>query len=514
MNPMLDHFDKTQSDTAEQALEIGGRLSFKPSPRLIDTAFRRELDHQIPLFDGLCRVDLAHTLVLIENGVVPAADGHALLKALLTLQTKPADFHPSPDCGDLYTNREAWLASKTAAAGQLGAGRARREAITTAFVIKQRELLIELTGALTHFVETLVDRSEQFISALMPDYTYLQSAQPTSFGHYLLGFAYPTLRDIERIQALYARLNLSPAGCGSSNGSRIPQSRQRLAELLGFDDLVSHARDAMWQADLQIEMAAVLSAIAVNLDRLAEDLQIFATEEFGLIELDDQHARASKIMPQKKNPFALTHIRGVANSMIGTLAGTAAMGRTPTGQPDNRLQLYGSLPQAMSDVTDAVSLMSEVIALLTFHHSHARNKLDHSFSMATELAEILVLQTDLSFREAHKLVGTLVRKHLSAGHLNNLALDEIEQCAAMLFGKSIQLEATALIQALNPEAAIEMRNEAGGAAIAAMTVMIKQCRQSLCTAHQWCERQRKKLETADILLQQAIQAFLNSFSVP
>ncbi len=106
-----------------------------------------------------------------------------------------------------------------------------------------------------------------------------------------------------------------------------------------------HARDAMWQADLPIEAAAVLTAVLVNLDRLAEDLQIYATEEFALVELDDRHTRASKIMPQKKNPFALTHVRGVASTMIGTLAASAAASRTPSGQPDNRLPLYGMIPR-------------------------------------------------------------------------------------------------------------------------------------------------------------------------
>ena len=134
----------------------------------------------------------------------------------------------------------------------------------------------------------------------MPDYTYLQAAQPTTFGHYLLGFTYPLLRDLARLDCLLEKVNRSPLGCGSTNGSRLPQGREQLAELLGFADIIPHARDAMWQADLSIENTALLTACIVNLSRLAEDLQIFSTQEFALVELDDQHARASKIMPQKK----------------------------------------------------------------------------------------------------------------------------------------------------------------------------------------------------------------------
>lgn len=510
MTAMPEYSLKQLGDPAAQALEIGARLQHGPSQRLIDTAFRRELEAQLPLFEALSRVDLAHTLALIENNIVPLQDGQALLGALLQLRQRPTDFQPQAAHGDIYTNREAWLTGHTSAAGWLGTGRARREAITTAYIIKQRELVLNLIDALQSYLETLLERSEQGKALLMPDYTYLQSAQPTSFGHYLLGFAYPALRDLDRLQALYARLNLSPAGCGSNNGSRIPQSRRRLAELLGFDGLVTHARDAMWQADLAIETAAALSTIMINLDRLAEDMQILATEEFGLLELDDRHARASKIMPQKKNPFALTHIRGLANNLIGLLAGSAAMGRTPTGQPDNRLQLYGLLPQSMVDVSDAVGLMSEVLASVGFNRVQALEKLDHGFCLATDLAEVLVLKTGLSFREAHKLVGTLVKRHLPIGNFNELTVTEIARCANDLFGKTITLEKCDLKLALNPEAAIEARQEAGCAAGASMAEMLAQCRQSLHQSRQWHSVQVLRLKNAEALLEQAIRQQLNS----
>ncbi|MGR9046287.1 MAG: lyase family protein, partial [Gammaproteobacteria bacterium] len=436
---------------SDRALEIGARIAQGPSSRLIACAFQAELDAQLPLFDALSRVDLAHTLVLADNGIIPSKEARALLEALHRLRQIPDSFRPDAASGDLYTNREAWLMQATQAAVWLGAGRARREAITTAYAIKLREGLLALTEALVELARTLVDRSDDYAGALMPDYTYLQQAQPTSFGHYLLGFAYPVLRDLERIRGLYSRVNRSPAGCGSSNGSRLPQSRERLAELLGFDGLVVHARDAMWQADLQIEIVALLNAASVNMDRLAEDLQIFASDEFGLVDLDDSHARASKIMPQKKNPFALTYIRGLANAMTGVLTATAAMGRTPSGQPDNRLTLYGMVPKALDDTRNAAALTGEVVALLRFDRVRARAKLDRGFLLATELAEALVLDGGVSFRDAHRLVGNLVRTYLADGDFTRLTAESLTACAESVLGRPIVLDDNVLKQALDPE---------------------------------------------------------------
>jgi len=499
------------SSVSEQVLEVGARLARNPSERLIQTAFKRELDDQADLFEGMSWVDLAHTLVMMEAGIVPREAGRDLLAALLKLHERPADFTLDPSRGDLYTNREAWLATQTGASTWLGAGRARREATTTAFLIKARAGLLGLAEALATTGKVITARAREFRSALVPDYTYLQSAQPTTFGHYLLGCAYPVLRDLDRVRALYGRVNLSPAGCGSTNGSRLPQDRDRLRELLGFDGLVIHARDAMWQADLPIEAAAILTAILINLDRLAEDLQIYATEEFALVDIDDRHARASKIMPQKKNPFALTHVRGVASTMIGTLAASAALGRTPSGQPDNRLPLYGMIPRAIVETQDAVGLMGEVVSFLTFNVQSARSRLDASFALATDLAEMLVLESGLDFRQAHKLVGHLVRRHLTEGDLNQLTPGELAAAAEQVLGHRIDLSQAALRDALDPEAAVAARTAPGGAAPESVDSMITQCEQTLMKADAWATNCRQQLRMVeDSLLHMAHECLRGS----
>src|SRR4029077_19515303 len=176
-----------------------------------------------------------------------------LIAALLVLHEAPASFAPAADYGDLYTNREAWFAQSTEAAGWLGVARAGREAVTTAYHLVLCDSLLGLGAAVTNAAEALNASSMRHQNTFMPDYTYLQAAQPTTFGHYLQSFAWPMLRDLDRVRALYDRADQCPAGIGSSNGSVTLQDRRNLADRLGFCQPVRHARDAMWQTDIAVE---------------------------------------------------------------------------------------------------------------------------------------------------------------------------------------------------------------------------------------------------------------------
>jgi argininosuccinate lyase len=447
------------------ALEIGERLTEGPSERLTETAFAHELKAQLGLVHAISWVDLAHTISLAELGAIPRDSARALIAALLELQAAPASFVPTPDYGDLYTNREAWLAARTPAAAWLGVARARREALTTAYHLTLCEEILDLAQALATATAALSSISLRHKKSLMPDYTYLQAAQPTTFGHYLQSFAWPMLRDMDRVWALHGRVDQCPGGIGSSNGSVTMQNRRGLADRLGFRQPVRHARDAMWQADLAVEAAAVASMVAVNLDRLAEDLMIFASCEFGFIQLADRHARASKIMPQKRNPFALAFVRATANRLIGVQVGMAAAGRTPSGQLDNRLFAYEAAPDAIRSAKEAALLMAECVENLQLDESRAFASLNDRSACATDLVERLMDATGVDFRAAHGVVGRLMRALDNEGrNLGDVSL--VGLCAALqdagvaCTGVTEQL----LASALDPAVCVASRTDVGGAA--------------------------------------------------
>ena len=513
MTTLVKQSDELSLSLSDQAksennsvLGVGSRLASGPASELVQTAFARELTDQLALFKGMSLADMAHTVMLIEVGIIPHAEGAALLSALLALHEYPPDFNPNPALGDLYTNREAWIGARTSTVGWLGAGRARRESTTTGYRIIVRSYVLAFVSALIKCGSALVERASEYRSALMADYTYLQPAQPTTFGHYLLGFAYPLLRDLERLQALFNRTNQSPAGCGSVNGSRMPQNRERLAELLGFDGLAQHARDAMWQPDNPIESLSVLVSALVNIDRLAEDLQIFATAEFDLVELAEGHARASVIMPQKKNPYALAYVRGATNELIGMQASVAALGRTPSGQVDNRIFIYGDVPRALEMATGVAELMSAVLAGMSFHSSLAAARLENGFTTATDLAETITLETGLDFRTAHRIVGRLVREAtLTNRTMRELTTADLDRAAQEILHRPLHLSETAFTHATDPATAIAARQGIGGAAPEPLSDMLSECRSMLDAYTSWYINATTKTAAAEEALLQTVQ---------
>ncbi len=488
------------------------RLTEPAAPELVITAYARELGDAAILYEGMSLADMAHVVTLIETDLIPAEAGGELLQALLAAHPNPPlDFAQDPAVGDLYSNREAYFSMLTTHAGYLSAGRPRREAITVAFRIAVRSRLLKLAKSLAKCAATAADLAEEHQTTLFPDYTYLQTAQPTTFGHYLLTFVYPILRDLERVQTAYARMNVSPAGSGSVNGTRLPLDRNRLAQLLGFDTYIPHARDAMWQADGPIEVVALLATTMINFDRLAEDLQIYTSQEFGLLELADRHSRTSKIMPQKKNPYGLTYVRGVAGEIVGTVASMTAISKTPSGQPDNRIFAHGIVPRALDQVVGVAQLVNGILGGLTINADRAAERARAGFSGATDLAETIMLESGIDYRTAHNIVGRLVRDALDDGRdatdiSPEMLAKALDRAAEAVIGTKLDLPAEHLAEILDPEAIVAARKGPGGASQSSMEVMLTEIRDTLDIHKEWYRDRLDRLAESKANLQSASES--------
>jgi argininosuccinate lyase len=493
-------------------LGVGYRLKDAPAAELVDAAFSLEAQDGPLLHDAMCLADMAHAIVLHEGGVLPADALGSLLAALLSLRRRdPSDLRFIAEAGDAFTNREAMLGRLAPqAAGWLRAGRARREPMTVAYTMIVRGALLDVAMAAAALASALLEVAAANRTTLMSDYTYLQRAQPTTLGHYLLGFVAPILRDLDRLRATFGRSNLCPAGCGSTNGSRLAPDRDRLAALLGFDGLALHTRDAMWQPDLPIEIAAAATACLANAGRLAEDLQIWVTSEFGLAELADGHSRGSVIMAHKKNPYGLAFVRGAAREMIGLLTATAAHQTTPSGQVDNRIFTYGCLPRGLGLAIRTLRLLASIVPAIRFDREALEAAAHDRFAGATDLAEAVMARRGIDATMAHHIVGRAVRaaSH-STGPITAAGLDA---AASELGQASIGLLDAEIATVMDPVAIVATRTCPGGAAPLRVDEMLARFGQQLTGASAWVVECRAVLDTAERQLVDEASALACAFA--
>lgn len=470
-------------------LDAGGRLSAAPSARLVRAAFARELSWAEALWEGLSYADLAHTVMLIETGIAPAAEGRRLLQALVEIHERGLEGMPiDPRWGDLYNNRDSELQRRLGrTAGWLHAGRARREALTIGWLLHLRQAGADLLDAIAEAASALTAVAGQHTETLMPDYTYLQHAQPTTLGHYLLGFAGPLVRDGERWERELDRLNESPAGAASTNGSRLPLNRERVRELLGFERLTVHARDAMWRPDVAVHTMAVLTSLATTADRLAEDLQIWCTQEFGFAELADEHCRTSVIMPNKKNPYVLGFVRGQARELDGRLMSVLATNQTPTGQIENRNTAYDLVPRSVADVRAMLELMAETVTRARYAPDRMAAMASAGFTFGTELADILLQRERIDARTAHEVSGRSIAAMLRTG---TGLCEALPAAFAELVGRPLRLDPTVLEKELTPDAIVAARRGPGSCAPPAVREMIASIEDAAAALRRGAERLR------------------------
>jgi len=496
---------------------VSGRLVEGPSAELIRSAYRLELAAAPSLLPELTLADLAHVLTLLDGGHVPADAGRRLVVALLELGASGATGGGGPGArgagldpaqGDLVMNREARLRERIGGdAGYLLVGRPRREAATVAFHLAARRRLLSLAGALERLQTVLVTLAARHMRTLAVDYTYWQAAQPTTLAHALLGYAYPLRRDAARLHAAFGRVDLSPAGAGCTSGATLPLDRAALAESLGFAGVVPHARDANWQADLAVELSAIAASVGLALDRLAEDLQIWGTREFGFVELADRASRVSLAMPQKKNPYALVFVRGVAGRLIGRLAGAAAVARTASGQPDPRIFAQDEVPAALELAEQAAALLAEVVDGLRFDRERLAAAARRGYLAANDLAELIMMRRGIPFGTAHRIVGEAVRLALAAGREEDgIDAAALDMAAREVAGVPLGLDDAAVREALDPGAAVARRTGIGGAAPAAVRTLLTEQRRSLRRQRSWTAARAAALAAAETRLLERARA--------
>jgi argininosuccinate lyase len=453
----------------------GGPPLSSAAPELIASGFQLENDDAPFLHAGLNLADIAHVLDLSRRKLLPSSAERALLGLLLeVVEIDAGEFPYDPQLGEPYNSREYYFAERLGdVAGWLHAGRPRREAARVALRLHLRRAVMELALSVTQFAREVCARSLEHAGTLMADQTYLQQAQPSTFGHYLISFAQPALRDAQRLVDELVHINASPGGAGCVNGTRLQDDRGYLADLLGFDSVIAHTRDAMWRVDDLIAVLATTTSVVSNQSKLAEDLEIFSSSEFDFVDLDDAFSRSSVLMPQKRNPYALSIVRGASGVLIGRMSGFLAVTKSPSARSDNFIFAYGEVPRALDLSHRVTDLMTGVVRTLKVHPDRMLVELERGYAQSTDLAEYLTQTVGVDYRTAYVVVGNAVRAASRAGLPGRLITAAMINDAALAHtGGRWAIADPDLAEVLEATNIVRSRQALGGAAPEAIAATI------------------------------------------
>jgi argininosuccinate lyase len=403
---------------------------------------------------------LAHAQMLHAIGVLTADDLAAIQRGLggIREEVRAGTFAWDPAKEDVHMNVESALTAREGDVGaRLHTGRSRNDQVATDMRLWARDACTRVGRAIDRLALTLVARAEGEVDTLLPAYTHTQRAQPNRLAHHLLAWVEMFDRDRGRLDDCAQRMNECPLGAGAVCGTTFALDRRLTAGLLGFDRPMRNSLDATADRDFLLELLAALAIAAVHLSRLAEELVLWSTQEFGFVEMADAHATGSSMMPQKKNPDVAEVVRGKSGRVIGDLVSLLVVLKAlPLGYNRDLQEDKEPVFDAVATVTDSAGVLADALGALRFRRERMRDALGAGYVNATEVADYLAAR-GMPFRHAHEVAGRLVARAIARGvELGGLPLADFREESG-LFGEDVFV-------ALDPVTAIERRDLVGGPA--------------------------------------------------
>ncbi|OYT68145.1 MAG: argininosuccinate lyase [Candidatus Wolframiiraptor sp. EX4484-121] len=422
----------------------------------------------------------AHAIMLYEQGIISRADLEKILRALEEIKgewlggdidLKAGEFE------DVHEFIEARLIEMIGVevGGKLHTGRSRNDQVALDIRLRTRRYLLELWSELLNLMEAILIRAEEEKDTPLMLYTHLQHAQIGSLPHYLLALFDHLYRDLERLEECYRRVNKSPLGASAIGGSSLPLDRSRVAELLGFDGVVENSIDAVSSRDFALESLSIASILATFLSRISEDLIIWSSSEFGYVELPDKLASPSSIMPHKKNPCVLELVRARAGRVCGLLtASLMELKGVPTGYNRDLQDQKRLIFEALKEVQTILRIFSKVVKEARFEAGRIYEIISGSYAPAIDLAESMVKHLGISVREAHMIVGEIVRRLVDEGvEIKDLDLEMIREVSRRVLGRDVDVPEEVLEVVKDPLMAVARRRTLGSPNPGEISKMIK-----------------------------------------
>jgi len=443
----------------------GGRFTDRPDEQM--RRFGDSISFDMRLWEADITASIAYAKALARAGLIDEEERYALLEGLARVRTELADseFVTKPDDEDIHTAIERRLGELIGeVAGKLHTGRSRNDQVATDTRLYLRSQIAQLRQYLVRLQRVIVDKAKSHVDLLMPGYTHLQPAQPVRFSHWLLSYFWMLQRDRDRLDGQVRRVNVLSLGAGALGGNPLGIDQSYLARELGFDAIALNSMDTVSDRDYVVEFLFWASLTQIHLSRLAEDLIVYSSREFGFVEIADAYATGSSLMPQKKNADSMELIRGKTGRVVGELVNVMMVlkGLATTYNKDLQ-EDKEALFDAIDTLKMALPIAAGVIETLTVNAEQMQAALTDEM-LATELADYLVMK-GIPFREAHYLVGQVVQRALAQKvDLRDLLLSDYQEVSD-LFQRD-------LMSWLDFERTVERRDSVGGTARASVEAQL------------------------------------------
>ena len=447
----------------------GGRFRGKSDPGFAE--FNNSFRFDRRLFEVEVVASIAWCRALERAGVLSTDEANQITQALESVRAEGAPVESAAE--DVHSFVEARLVELIGDAGRkLHTGRSRNDQVATDVRLWLRQAIDDVRGALDHAQSSLLDFAETNHEVVIPGYTHLQRAQPVLLAHWCLAYFEMLGRDGERLGDARHRVNILPLGAAALAGTSFQIDRQTLAAGLGFEEVSRNSLDAVSDRDFVIEFLSACSLIMVHLSRLAEDIILYATNEFGFFELSDAIATGSSLMPQKKNPDSMELVRGKAGRVFGhTLALLTTMKGLPLAYNKDMQEDKESVFDAFDTVISSLNVTATVLRNISVNKDRARTAASLGYMNATELADYLV-RKGVAFREAHEIVGKVVMRAIELDQeLDQLSLEELR-------GFSLLIDDD-VYEVLSLERTIDSKSQVGGTAHQTVQAALLEARRRL-----------------------------------
>lgn len=415
---------KTSSSKAGSNALWGGRFAAGPAQIMEQVNASIHFDQR--LFAQDIAGSKAHCSMLVATGIITSDDGTAITQGLDQIQAEieNGDLKIDPKLEDIHMHVESRLRELVGeAAGRLHTARSRNDQVATDFRLWVRDQIDTLDAGLRALEETLLNKAEAHVDTIMPGFTHLQVAQPVTFGHHLLAYVEMLERDRGRFTDCRRRLNECPLGSAALAGTSFPVDRDMTASALGFDRPTANSLDAVSDRDFVIEFLSAGSLTAVHLSRLADEIVLWSSAQFGFIRLSDSFSTGSSIMPQKRNPDAAELCRGKTGRIVGALSSVLMMLKgLPLAYSKDMQEDKEPTFDAADSLTLCIAAMTGMVDDMTVNEAAMKTAAGTGHSTATDLADWLVRALDIPFREAHHICGRIVQE----ADTRELGLDALE----------------------------------------------------------------------------------------